>query len=380
MQRKLYISAFIALLVVAAACKKSYKYSLDQTVSPVATLYAPQDSLFLTITPGGSVVEFEWSPALAEDGSLVQYEVAFDTVRGNFKNPLFTVASDNTGQSTTATITQSTLNSIAKMAGIGSLDTGKLYWTVFSTKGLNTVTAAKTHLLTVARPAGFDKIPGSIFLTGSATEGGTDLSKAIPFKSTAAGVFELYTSLSNGGSYQFVDAATGTPTTYFIDGPNLKLSGSNNYTDTTAQVRFNLDFNNAVATVTVIRSVDVWYGYYDDVEYHLTYTGNSTWLDKDQAINMPTEPWGLEERYKFRFTVNDGGGVPDSYEWYGSINGDNNEPTANQDPSYFYLVPATSDQWNNCYKFSTPINNGKQNNITVLMQPGAAYTHSVIPQ
>lgn len=378
MKRILYISA---LLLLAGACKKEFKYSLDQTVSPVSTLYAPQDSLFLQITPGGSsVVEFEWAPAHAEDGSLVQYEVAFDTVKGsNFKNPLFTVSADNTGVATTATISQATLNSIAKMAGIGSLDTGKLYWTVLSTKGLNTVPGTQTRMMTVVRPAGFDKIPTDIYLTGSATEGGTDVTKAIHFKSTAAGVFELYTSLSSGGSYQFVDANTGTPTTYFITGPNLKQSGSNSYTDTTAQVRFNLDFNNALATVTVIRSVDVWYGYYDDVVYHLTYNGNSTWIDKNQLINEPTEPWGPEQRYKFRFTVNDGGGVPDSYEWYGSSNGDNSEPTSTTAPSYFYLLPVTNDQWNNEYKFETSTDNGKQNDIEVFLQPDAPYTHSVTP-
>lgn len=381
MQRIIYIASLIVLLVVADACKKTYKYSLDQTVSPVSTLFAPQDSLFLTLNPGGgSVVEFEWAPAQAEDGSLVQYEVAFDTVAGTFQHPLFTIASDNTGVNTTATISHSTLNSIAKMAGIPSLDTGKLFWTVFSTKGLNLVKATQTRLLTVVRPAGFDSIPSAVYLTGSATEGGATLSQAIPFKSTAAGVFELYTSLQNGGTYQFVNGTTGTPVTYFISGPNLKLSGANTYTDTTAQVRFNLDFNNAVATITVIRSVDVWYGYYDDVQYHLAYNGNSTWIDKNQLIQMPTEPWGLEERYKFRFTVNDGGGVPDSYEWYGSSNGDNNEPTTSTPVSYFYLVPVTNDQWDNSYKFSTPINNGLLNNIEVFMQPGAPYTHSVTPQ
>lgn len=378
MKRIVYISV---LLLVAGACKKEYKYSLDQTTSPVSTLYAPQDSLFLQITPGGSsVIEFEWAPAHAEDGSLVQYEVAFDTVKGgNFKNPLFTVSSDNTGVATTATISQSTLNSIAKMAGIGSLDTGRLYWTVLSTKGLNTVPGTQTHMMTVVRPAGFDKIPTDIYLTGSATEGGADLSKAIHFKSTAAGVFELYTSLTSGGSYQFVDANTGTPTTYFITGPNLKQSGSNSYTDTTAQVRFNLDFNNALATVTVIRSIDVWYGDFDDVKYHLTYNGNSTWIDKNQLIVEPTESWGAEERYKFRFTVNAGGGVSDSYEWYGSSNGDNSEPTATTAPSYFYLFPVTSDQWNNEYKFETSTEDNKQNDIEVFLQPDAPYTHTVTP-
>ncbi|TDX01331.1 SusE domain-containing protein [Dinghuibacter silviterrae] len=377
MRRILYISAF---LLLAAACKKSYNYGLDQTVSAVSTLYAPQDSLFLSITPGGSsVVEFEWAPAQAQDGSLVQYEVAFDTTKA-FKNPVFTVAADNTGQGTTATISQSTINSIAKMAGIGNLDTGKLYWTVFSTKGLNVVPSSKIRMMTVVRPAGFDVIPTDVYLTGSATEGGTTLSGAIHFKSTAAGVFELYTSLKNGGTYQFVNGTTGTPLTYFIQGPNLKLGGSNTYTDTTAQVRFNLDFNNAVATITVIRSVDVWYGYYDNVTYHLTYNGNSTWIDNNQLINEPTEPWGPEERYKFRFTVNDGGGAQDSYEWYGSSAGDNSEPTATTAATYFYLTPVTSDQWNNCYKFSTPLDNGKLNNIEVFLQPDAPYTHTVTPQ
>lgn len=363
-----------------AACKKTYNYALDQTVSPVANLFAPQDSLFVALNPAsGALITFEWSPALAADGSLVQYELAFDTV-SDFKHPLFKVASDGTGVNTQATVSHSTLNQIAKMAGIAALDTGKLYWTVYSTKGLNEVQAAVTNVLVVARPAGFDTIPSDLYLTGSATEGGTVLTKAVHFKQTAAGVFEAYTSLKSGGSYQFVNAASGSPTTYSVVGANLKEGGSNNYTDTTAEVRFDLDFNNAVATMTVIRSVDVWYADADNVKYHLAYQGGGLWLDQNQVITENTESWGLEDRYKFRFTVNDGNGASDSYEWYGSSNGDNSEPTSSTPPSYFYLVPATNDQWNNCYKFVSATMNNNQVNITVYLQPDAPYTHSVIVQ
>jgi starch-binding outer membrane protein SusE/F len=374
------ISAMIAgVLITGAGCKKTYNYSLDQTVSPVSTLIAPQDSLFLKLNPAsGPEVTFEWAPALAADGSLVQYEIAYDST-ADFKHPVFQVASDNTGVNTQATVSQSTLNSIAKMAGIANLDTGKIYWTVYSTKGLNLVKSSQTYMMTVVRPAGFDSIPNAVYLTGSATEGGAALATAIPFNVDSDGVFDLYTSLKSG-SYQFVNSTTGTPVTFFVDGPNLKSGGSDNYTDTTAQVRINLDFNNAVASITVIRSVDVWFAAYNDVEYHLNYAGNSIWADSNQVVTEMLESYGLDDRYKFRYTVNYGGGVPDTYEWYGSVNSNNNEPTPPTPASYFYLVPVTNDEWNNCYKFITATENGLPNNIIVYLQPNSPYTHSVTPQ
>jgi len=380
MQRKIFFFLLVVFGGCLAACKKTYNYSLDQTVSPVANLFAPQDSLFVALNPAsGALITFEWSPALAADGSLVQYELAFDTV-ADFKHPLFKVASDGTGVNSQATVSHSTLNQIAKRAGIAALDTGKLYWTVYSTKGLNEVQAAQTNVIVVARPAGFDSIPADLYVTGSATEGGTDLSKAVHFKQTAAGVFEAYTTLKSGGSYSFVNGNSGSPTSYSIVGANLKEGGSVNYSDTTAQVRFDLDFNNAVATMTVIRSVDVWYADANSVKYHLSYQGGGAWLDQGQVITENMESWGLEDRYKFRFMVNVGGGASDSYEWYGSSNGDNSEPTSSTPPSYFYLVPVTSDQWNNCYKFVSATMNNKAVNITVLLQADAPYTHSVILQ
>ena len=382
MQRKIYIPFVFVLLVVAAACKKSYNYSLDQTVSAVATLFTPQDSFYVKLQPAtGASVVFEWSEAHAADGSLVQYEIAFDTsLADNFKHPVFKIASDGEGLDNQATLTHSQLNQIANLAGIPSLGTGNLFWTVFSTKGLNEVPAAQTRMITVQRPAGFANIPADVYLTGSATEGGTDLSKALPMKQTANGVFELYTSLTSGGTYQFTDRNAGTPVTFYISAQGLAQTGSNTYSDTTAQVRFNLDFNNATGTITVIRNIGVWFSQYNEVTYYLTYAGNSTWVDNGQLVVLPQVSYGLEDRYKFTFTVNYGGGVPDSYETYGSSNSNNNEPTSTTPASYWYLFPVTNDQWDYTFKFDASLNNNVKNNFTVYMQAGAPYTHSVLPQ
>ena len=371
----------LALLLAGMGCKKTYNYSLDQTVSAVTTLFTPEDSFYVKLQPAtGASVVFEWAEAQAADGSLVQYEIAFDTAGDNFKHPVFKIASDGVGVDNQATLTHSQLNQIANLAGIPSLGTGNLYWTVYSTKGLNEVSATQTRMITVTRPAGFANIPADVYLTGSATEGGTTLSNALPMKQTANGVFELYTSLTSGGTYQFVDRIAGTPITFYINSQGLSQTGSTTWSDTTAQVRFNLDFNNATGTVTVIRSIGVWFSQYDAVTYVLTYAGNSIWQDDGQLIQLPVVSYGLEDRYKFTFTVNYGGGVPDSYETYGSSNSNNNEPTSTTPASYWYLFPVTNDQWDYTFKFSASLNNNVKNNIILYMQAGAPYTHSVLPQ
>jgi len=377
MQRTIYILSLALVILVMASCKKNYNYSLDQNVSPVSTLFGPSNNLYVKLNPSsGAQITFSWSPAQAADGSLVQYLIAFDTT-SDFKHPIYEATSDNNGTYTTATLTHSTLNHIATLAGIQPDSTGNLYWTVLSTKGLNLVKGAQVNVLTVTHAPGFSDIPTTVYLTGSATEAGADQSKAIQMKQISTGVFEIYTSLQSG-SYQFIDRTSGTPVTYYMNGAGLLQTGSTSYSGATQQVHLTVDFNNAVASDTVIKSVDVWYAQYNDVKYHLNYTGNSTWQDPNELIQEVAVSYGWEQRYKFRYTVNTGGA--DFYIWFGSSNSDNQEPSTTTG-SYFWLVPVIGTQWDYCYKFNTPSDNGKNCTITVYMQPGLAnYYHSVTPQ
>ena len=73
-------------------------------------------------------------------------------------------------------------------------------------------------------------------------------------------------------------------------------------------------------------------------------------------------------------------GTP-STEWWGSVNGDNNAPTTGSTaPSFWYLVPVTSDQWNNSFKFDHAFLTTPPNitiNVTVTMNSSGPYTHSI---
>ncbi|MDD4632384.1 MAG: SusE domain-containing protein, partial [Proteiniphilum sp.] len=189
----------------------------DMGVTPVKTLYEPTDGRTLVLQSSASaMLYFEWEPARAEDSGAVLYEIAFDKANGDFSDPLSIIAADNNGGSNHATITHKQLNQIAALAGIESAAQGTLKWTVYASKGINPVKAGQERTITVTRLAGFANIPEQLFITGTATEAGNDLSKAIRMKKINDGEFEVYTRLTQGQSFQFTNASTGTPVVYSL--------------------------------------------------------------------------------------------------------------------------------------------------------------------
>jgi len=363
------------LLLAFMGCNKDK--NLDHTaVTAVKQIFTPQDNLFVKLQPATSAsVVFEWEQAKAEDGGLVLYEIAFDKEGGDFSAPVYKMVTDNGGVFNKATVTHKTLNMVANLAGIPSLGTGKLKWTVFSSKGINEVKAAASRIVEVQRPAGFATIPADVFLTGTATEAGGTLASAAQLKQVSNGVFEIYTSLK-AGTYSFVDRKAGTPVSYSISGSDLKEGGTTTVTGATKVFRMSLDFNNASVTMTEIKEVGLWFAPNNTISFNLNYTAGGVWKAESQAIVFKQESWGRDERYKFRFKVSDG--TTDSFEWMGSVNNDNQRPTTSSPASYWYLIKiASNDQWNYCYKFQTEADN-KNCDILVSFPAGAPYTHQVV--
>ncbi|HEU4556027.1 MAG TPA: SusE domain-containing protein [Chitinophaga sp.] len=357
------------------SCKKD-DYKLNTNIKPVEHLSAPADNKFVKLQPATSAtVSFEWDQARAEDGSLVLYEVAFDKEDGDFSQPIAKYTSDGGGVQNKLTLSHKDLNSIANNAGIPALGTGKIKWTVLAAKGYNVQKAAETRTLEVERPNGFAEIPVDVFLTGSATEGGDDLSKALHMKSITAGVFEIYTSLKDG-TYKFVDHNSGTPATYSLDGAVLKEGGESTQTGTKVY-RIRLDFNNTTATVTEITGMGLWFAPDNKILFDLTYAGNGTFVASNQVITFKQESWGRDERYKFRMNVKAADGTTGE-EWMGSSNADNSRPTAATPLSFWQLYPiANNDQWNYCYKFMTEVDTNACD-VKVYFYTDKPYTHEVI--
>ncbi|SEW49784.1 SusE domain-containing protein [Chitinophaga arvensicola] len=366
----------IILSVLFFSCKKD-DYNLNTNMQPVPKLTAPLDNKYIKLQPTTSAtVSFEWDQARAEDGSLVQYEVAFDKEGGDFSAPVAKYASDGGGVQNKLTLSHKDLNSIAGKAGIASLATGKLKWTVLAAKGYNIQKAAETKLIEVERPNGFAEIPTDVFLTGDATEAGADLSKALKLKATTPGVYEIYTSLKNG-KYHFASRNTGTPNIYSLSGTAVKEGGENEQTAGTKVYRIRLDFNNAAATVTELTTIGLWFAPLNKFLFEISYAGNGTWKAQNQLITFKQESWGRDERYKFRLNVKDADGVAGE-EWFGSANSDNNRPTSTTPLSFWELRPiAGNDQWGYCYKFATEADT-KNCDINVYFTTDKNYTHEII--
>ncbi|MET4082181.1 hypothetical protein ABIB40_002137 [Pedobacter sp. UYP30] len=368
--------SFVVLfaMIATTSCKKQER-ALNTDVAPVSTLNAPENAASFTLAPStGPSIQFKWSASATQD--LVLYEVAFDKADGDFSKPLYKVLSDGKGVQTQATITQKILNTVASLAGIESLSTGTVKWAIITSKAGNAKVSTTSNTIQLARPAGFAVLPAALYLTGTATEHGADVSKALPFKKISDGVFELYTSLK-AGTYALVDNTTGTPVSYSIqNNTSVIAGGTTTVSGDTKVYRISVDLSNAAATITQVVSVGFFNAPDNKVYFELPYIGNSQWEIANTTISIPLQSYGLDSRYKYKFTVVDSGGNQ-SVEWYGSIARDNPDPSNTTPASYYYMYLVDNSQFDYCYKVN-PAFNTKVGSVNVNYSPDIPnYTNSI---
>lgn len=345
----------------------------DLGVTAVKTLYEPDNGKAVVLQASASAsLYFEWEPSLAEDGGAVLYEVAFDKADGDFSNPVSIVTADNNGGDNHATITHKQLNQIAALAGVESAEEGTLKWTVYASKGINPVKAEEERTLTVTRLAGFAEVPAQLYITGEATEVGADLDKAMIMRKVTDGEFEVFIKLTEGQSFKFVSANTGTPTEYSLNGEKLVEGGSTTVTKT-GIYKYYVDFNAGSFTSKEVTKVK-WYLNWSQKEIELEYQGMGVWTLNNYTMSGLDGSDNTDDRYKFRMESSEG-----ETEWRAAINNDS-KPSGNDE--YFYMTEKTNvDQWTNNEVWKTPATDGwndKTYDITFSLNTQSAYTHSLV--
>jgi hypothetical protein len=380
MKTSIKLSFMVMLAIIAiTSCKKDTR-TLDTTVVAVNTLDAPADHAAVPISISGPSIVFKWEASTSND--LVLYEVAFDKADGDFSNPIYKVISDGKGVQSQATISQSTLNQVAVAAHIPLAGTGSVKWAVITSKVTTNKVSTQSRTLQLTRPPGF-VVPDALYLTGTATEQGSDITKALPFKriivtngSSSDTTFELYTSLQ-AGTYNLIDKNSGSPTSYSITNSSLVVAGgSTTVTGAKNVYRLSVHMGTAGVTITQIVSVGFFNAPDNQVYFTLPYIGNSQWEIDNTAIVIPKESYGLDSRYKYKFVVMDSSGNQ-SVEWYGSANSDNPDPSTSTPPAYFYMYPVDNSQFNFCFKV-VPAYNNKIGSVNVNYSPGLAnYTNTI---
>ena len=367
------LAVLASLLVAFIGCKEDELK--DTKVTAVKALYEPTEGKSVVLQSSASAsLYFEWEPAKAEDSGMVLYEVAFDKVGGDFSAPLYRMASDNNGGYNHATLTHKQLNKIAGMAGIESAATGKLIWTVFSSKGINDIKADTSRTIEITRLSGFADIPVDVFVTGEGSEGGADLSKANIMKSTSNGEFEIYTKLTAGKTYHFTDAKVGSPRLFYVQNNLVKEGVTTVTTAKTGVYRINLDFNLGAAVYTEITNMQMFFCPTNSFLFSCDYTANGTWKALSKPITFKTEGWGKDERYKIKMTTINAAGETVG-EWWGTPNTDS-RPTSSSPASYYYIFPVDNSQWNGKFKFASEID-GSLSDVTVFLQATGPYTHEI---
>ena len=371
----LNLTILISFLFAFTGCNNDDELK-DTHVTAVKTLYEPANGKSIVLQSSASAsLYFEWEPAKAEDSGMVLYEVAFDKEGGDFSNPIYRMASDNTGGYNHATISHKQLNKIAGMAGIGSAETGKLIWTVFSSKGINDVKAEESRTLEITRLSGFADVPVDVFVTGEASEGGTDLTKARMMKAIANGEFEVYTKLTAGKSYNFVDAKVGSPRKFYVENGLLKEGTTSVNVAKTGVYRINLDFNVGSAVYTEITDFQLFFCPTNEFLFSCDYTENGIFKASSKPITFKQEGWGRDERYKFKMTTINAAGETVE-EWWGTPNTDS-RPNSSSPASYYYLYPVNNSQWDGKFKFAGEMDMALVD-VTAYFNADGEYTHSIV--
>lgn len=361
-----------AFAMVFAACSSDGEVR-HLGVTAVKALYEPDNGKAVVLQASASAsLYFEWEPSLAEDGGAVLYEVVFDKADGDFSDPVSIVTADNNGGTNHATITHKQLNQIAASAGIGSAEEGTLKWTVYASKGINPVKAEEERTLTLTRLAGFAEVPSQLYITGEATEVGADLENAMIMKKVADGEFEVSMKLTEGKSFKFVSANTGTPTEYSLNGEKLVEGGTTTATKT-GIYKYYIDFNAGSFTSKEVTKVK-WLLNWSQKEIELDYQGLGVWAISNYTVTGLTDSDNSDDRYKFRMESSDG-----ETEWRAAINNDS-KPTGNDE--YYYMAEKTNvEQWTNNEVWKSPATDGwsdKAYDVTFSLNTQGEYTHNLV--
>lgn len=340
----------LALLMVG--CKEEYAFDAEFTTPTV--LNSPASVVIDVASPTNVILS--WEGGAAAQG-YVTYEILFDKAGGDFSAPIYRSFSD-LGVSPTFTLTHSTLNTIARKAGIGTSSTGNVIWTVTASKGGEVRTSGLTKEISVTRGAGIDYTGTTLYLYGTATEnngaGGQVMRRA------ADGVFIAYTKAAVNGNYYFKSSTTDSePFICYADETGKIIEGSGSYSvnaNAEGEVyRVTVDLNTQKMTIDKMINLKAIWGATFDVIGNLTYQGNGIFKADDCTIkfimksrpetNPPSWLGWTEERYYFIATMN---GVEKCFGRRDGVSAE--RPLGTETPAFYELEEFAWSQWDHLWK------------------------------
>ncbi|MDR0385922.1 MAG: glycoside hydrolase family 88 protein [Prevotellaceae bacterium] len=300
----------LGILTVAGlllSCAKATDDNVEPTVDPaievkaVEQLIAPADGKTFELAKNMPPVKFEWEKAEANKKVALAYEIFFFAENGTPSEPIHKLPATTNS----ASITLSVLSEIATKAGIEVGDSGIVKWTVRAYYGSVSALSTAVNTIVIKRPEAETPVT-KLFLTGSGTEFGEDISESMPFVKNTGTEFTVFSRLTAGLPFKFVSDREGDKIRSFSVKNNKLVEDGTDATIAKTGV-YKIRVNIASASVEMKEITDISLFYCVKYRYiPLQYEGRGKWKTVC-LINFSREGWGEENRYKFRMiegTVN----------------------------------------------------------------------------
>jgi starch-binding outer membrane protein SusE/F len=287
MEKALYKIFLFAALVLVWSCEE--ESNMEPTggwdlSAPVLQTPAASAAIVLDKADPTEPVVFEWQAAEASNRFGVAYKVYLvDAASNGTGNPILVLTPGNSGKDVTVSATAEEIDYAlwAKCYPAGA--TVNVKWVV-DAKAIETVSTASSTLS--LKRFTTERTVEQLFITGSGTEAGADAANATPMRALKnsdgdlTGVFDVYTTLTAGSTYQFRDQASTNSRVYGGSDGTLAPCGAAIAATETAVYRVTVNLND---NSYELWKVDMWSLVGDAIEggwggdIPLAYKGNGTW-------------------------------------------------------------------------------------------------------
>ncbi|HEY9489607.1 MAG TPA: hypothetical protein VIQ51_14790 [Chryseosolibacter sp.] len=285
----------LAVIMMAWACEEND--NLDpvgnwELGAPAPASPAADAVITLNESEPTAVFPFEWEPATTTNRFGVGYTfLLVPEGSDDYENPVMRVTPGNAGRERSVAPTAAEIDYALWAACYPAGATVELEWVVVA-KAIEKETIA-TQPVTITRFE-TEYEPSTLFVYGSGAEADEDVTNATAMRAipnaegNASGVYDVYTTLTSGGTYHFRDQANSTSRVYGGADGALEGCGPAITAPETGQYRVIVDLKN---NTYELFKIDRWSMVGDAVEggwggdVPLAYKGNGVWESNIELVS-----------------------------------------------------------------------------------------------
>ncbi|MDR9458325.1 MAG: SusE domain-containing protein [Salegentibacter sp.] len=239
---KILLSAFLVLAFIFS-CEEDNLDPIGEWDLSEPSLLTTNETLVLNENQPDETFEFTWDPAISTERYQVRYTLILSTP-GNYEDPLLSKASENGGRDTNGSFTASEMDLALSYAGFEAGKEVDLEITVLA-KSIDKQTTDSVEVS--VKRFETEYLPEQLFLSGEATEAGSDLSQALSLRSlkdadnNPTNVFEIYTHLEAGAGFKIYSESSLPAHIYGGSEGNLVKNGDPIMVAETGEYRLTVD-------------------------------------------------------------------------------------------------------------------------------------------